>query len=460
MSAESRGQSRGQSRRCVATGFGLVQAVFESQLERGWASGQSFVAYLNGEPVVELYGGVRDPRAVPALAYDEDTLQLVASFTKVAESLCMALLVDRGLIDYDDRVAQHWPEFAAGDSGKAEVTVRQLMMHRAGLPLFERKLTERELFDPAALDTFLAGQRQVPELFRAEPAGDWRTQDPPPQCYHAVSRGLYASALLRRVDPQHRTLGQFFHDELARPLGLSFWIGLPESEEPRVAPSHADAAVIPTLLGMSGGAPVDLSDPRYQLFDYEREFWRRFLQPDSLIRRGLDCLAFDGVPPQALGNHRKLRACELPSSNGVGTAAALARLGALCAAGGTLGEQRIFRRPDILPRALMTAERYAPDAFMLTEVAFTQGGLARFPATDDPQMDTYGWGGAGGQMVRWVPSLGLGCAYVTNTGGVRMAMNDPRPNGLLAATIDCARKVAAVKELPPLTLGIRGYQGE
>ena len=98
--------------------------------------------------------------------------------------------------------------------------------------------------------------------------------------------------------------------------------------------------------------------------------------------------------------------------------------------------------PETLREAAETADLYATDGFMLTPVAFTQGGFARLPAQDEARTETVGWGGAGGQMVRYVPELGLGCAYVTNTTGVRMAMNDPRPNALLAATIECARNAS------------------
>lgn len=423
----------------VAPGFEPVREIFASFHARGWDVGSAFSAYVDGEPVVRLWGGLRDRAA--ALPYDGDTLQLVASITKFAESLSIALLVDRGLLRWDDRIAEHWPGFADGDPGKARVTVRQLLMHRAGLPVFDRKLGDAEMFDLDVRARFLEGQAQVSELFQPEPeGGDWRSQDPaPPQAYHAISRGLYSGELLRRVDPEGRSLGRFFREEFALPLGLEFWIGLPEEELPRVSRFTSDSTVVPKLLGFQ---PMDLDpeDPRYQLYDYEMEFFRRLvIRPDSLQHRGLNALAPEGVSPQDLGSHRKVWTCELPSSNGVGTAEAMARLAAMAAGGGALGEVRIFTRPETLKEAAETAELYATDGFMLTPVPFTQGGFARLPAQDGARTETIGWGGAGGQMVRYVQELGLGCSYVTNTTGVRMAMNDPRPNALLAATIECVR---------------------
>lgn len=426
----------------VAPGFEPVREIFASFHTRGWDVGSAFSAYVDGEPVVRLWGGLRDRDAPEPLPYDGDTLQLVASITKFAESLCIALLVDRGLLRWDDRIADRWPGFADGDPGKARVTVRQLLMHRAGLPVFDRKLGDAEMFDLNVRARFLEGQSQVSELFQPEPeGGDWRSQDPaPPQAYHAISRGLYSGELLRRVDPEGRLLGRFFREEFALPLGLEFWIGLPEEELLRVSRFTSDPTVVSKLLGFQ---PMDLDpeDPRYQLYDYEMEFFRRLVtRPDSLQHRGLNALAPEGVSPQDLGSHPKVWTCELPSSNGVGTAEAMARLAALAAGGGELEGVKIFSRSETLREAAETAALYATDGFMLTPVAFTQGGFARLPAQDEARTETIGWGGAGGQMVRYVPELGLGCAYVTNTTGVRMAMNDPRPNALLAATIECARR--------------------
>lgn len=428
----------------VAPGFEDVSRVFEGFLSRGWDIGSAFSAYLDGRPVVSLCGGVRDRSAAAQAPYDRHTLQLIASASKFVESMCVALLVDRGLLRYGDRIADHWPELAANDARKADITVRQLMMHRAGLPFFDQNLTERELFHPEALARFLERQVQAPELFQPEPpGGGFQTQRPaPPQAYHAISRGLYASELLRRVDPKHRTMGQFLRDELATPLGLELWIGLPESEEGRISPPHVDVAPIMKLLGLGGDSAMDLNDPRYALFDHEIEFLRRLItQPGSVQHRSLNCISFEGVPPQALGNHRLIRACEAPSSNGVSNAESLAKLAALAAGGGAFSGVAIFKGPEALAQAAACAETYATDASMLTPVAFTQGGFARLLAEDDERTETVGWGGAGGQMVRFVPSLRIGCAYLTNTNGVRMAMNDPRPSALLKATIDCARRL-------------------
>ena len=426
----------------VAPGYQPVADAFRAFFTKAWDIGSAVSIYVRGEPVVRLTGGLRIGAGDPK-PYDADTIQLVASTTKFVESLVVALLVDRGLLRYDDRLIDHWPEFASGQPGKAQVTLRQLMMHRAGLPVFERKLEDDELFDLDARARFLERQVQVPELYAAEPAGsDWRSQRPaPPQAYHAVSRGLYSSELVRRVDPKHRRLGLYFRDEIAEPLGIDFWIGLPDEQAPRVSGTRPDPTVITRLLAGDVAGLETSDDPRHRLHDYEIAFLRQLLtQPESIPSRALNCLAPSGVAPQELANHPKLRAVELASSSGFGSADALARLAALVAGGGSLGGRAIFSSDRALRDAVEVADAYAVDGLMGTPVSFTQGGLARFVSSGPDHTVSIGWGGAGGQMVRFVPDLDLAIAYVTNTLGSRMAMNDPRGLMLLDAAVTCAQR--------------------
>jgi CubicO group peptidase (beta-lactamase class C family) len=279
---------------------------------------------------------------------------------------------------------------------------------------------------------------QVPELFAAEPPDSgWKSQHPaPPQAYHAVSRGLYSSELVRRVDPTHRRLGLYFRDEIAEPLGIDVWIGLPDEHAARVSATRPDPTVITRLLAGDVAGLQSSDDPRHRLYDYEIAFLRQLLtQPDSIASRALNCLAPSGVALSELANHPKLRAAELASSSGFGSADALARLAALAAGGGSLGSQRIFSSDRALREARDVADDDAVDGLMGIPVAFTQGGFARFESPDARRTVSIGWGGAGGQMVRFVPELDLAIAYVTNTLGSRMAMHDPRGLILLDAAV-------------------------
>ena len=240
-----------------------------------------------------------------------------------------------------------------------------------------------------------------------------------------------------------RRLGAFFREEIAEPLEVDFWIGLPDEQVVRVSGTRPDPTVIMGILAGDAASLRGSGDARYHLHDHEVAFLRQLLtEPASIASRALNCLAPSGVAPQELANHPKLRACELASSNGFGSAEALARLAALVAGGGTLGGGRIFSSDGALRQAVETADAYAIDGMMGTSVAFTQGGFARFIADDPQGTVSIGWGGAGGQLVRFVPELGLAIAYVTNTLGSRMAMHDPRGLELLAAAIACARSSA------------------
>jgi CubicO group peptidase (beta-lactamase class C family) len=438
--AESRQTVEETIRGDVASGYEPVADVFRSFFDRKWDTGAGVSVYHGGSPVVRLTGGWRIGAWGDATPYDADTIQLVASTTKFVESLCIILLVDRGIVRYDDRIVDHWPGFDGGEARKAQVTIRQLMMHRAGLPVFDRKLGDEELFDFDARARFLERQRQIPGLFAVEPEGtDWKRQHPaPPQAYHAVSRGLYSSELIRRVDAKRRRLGDFFRDEIAEPLGVDFWISLPENQVPRVSATRPDGTVIMRLMAGDVAALKSSDDPRYALHDYEIRFLQQMLTaPDSIPSRALNCLAPSGVAPHELANHPKLRGCELASSSGFGGADALARLAALVVGGGSLGSVRVCSSGEAIRAALETADEYSVDGLMQTPIAFTQGGFARFVADDGTV--SIGWGGAGGQLVRFVPELDLAIAYVTNTLGSRMAMNDPRGLALLAAAVRCAQ---------------------
>jgi CubicO group peptidase (beta-lactamase class C family) len=246
---------------------------------------------------------------------------------------------------------------------------------------------------------------------------------------------------VRRADPRHRRLGLYFHDEIAKPLGIDFWLGVPDDQAPRVSGTRPDPTVITRLLAGDVAGLEASQDPRYRLYDYEIAFLRQLLtQPDSIPSRALNCLAPGGVAPSELANHPKLRAVELASSSGFGSADALARVAALVAGGGSLGGRKIFSSARALHEASEVADDYAVDGLMGTPVAFTQGGFARFESPDARRTVSVGWGGAGGQMVRFVPELDLAIAYVTNTLGSRMAMNDPRGLTLLEAAVGCARR--------------------
>ena len=215
----------------VDEGYGKVVDVFRRNLGSGQEVGAAFAVYRDGRKVVDLWGGYRN--GITQAPWEQGTLVNVFSTTKGVASLAVAVAASRGLISYDARVADYWPEFA--QASKDAITVRQLLSHQAGLPAIKPPLTLHDLGEPTKMSAKLAAQA---------PAWTPGTR----HGYHAFTVGWYEGELIRRADPAGRSLGQFFAEEIAKPLGLDFYIGLPASvERNRVAslarlPPSQDAA--------------------------------------------------------------------------------------------------------------------------------------------------------------------------------------------------------------------------
>ena len=206
----------------VDEGYGKVADVFRRNLTSGQEVGAAVAVYRDGVKVVDLWGGFRN--GITKAPWEEDTLALMFSTTKGVSALAVAVAASQGLISYDARVADYWPEFA--QAAKGPITVRQLLSHQAGLPVLDQAPTLDDVSDPAKLSAMLAAQ--APAWTPGSRHG-----------YHAVTLGWYESELIRHADPAGRSLGQFFADEVATPLGLDFHIGLPASvDRDRVAHLH------------------------------------------------------------------------------------------------------------------------------------------------------------------------------------------------------------------------------
>jgi len=196
--------------------FAAIREVFDNNLASGADIGASISIRVGDETVVDLWGGyANEAKTTP---WVKDTIVNVYSTTKTMTALCALMLADRGQIDFDAPVAKYWPEFAAG--GKSRVTVAQIMSHSSGLSGWKEPVTKQDLYDwhPA-----------VEKLAAQEPYWEPGTASG----YHAVTMGFLVGEVVRRVSG--KSLGTFFHDEIAAPLGADFWIGLPASEDDRVA---------------------------------------------------------------------------------------------------------------------------------------------------------------------------------------------------------------------------------
>ena len=197
-------------------GFEPVGDTFAANFSEHGDIGAACAVWVDGRPAVDIWGGLAD--SATGRPWTADTLQLVFSTTKGATAICARLLVQRGLLDLDAPVADYWPEFSA--NGKGAISVRWVLSRRAGLAAIEGTFT---------LDEALSWDPVVDALAAQPPNWEPGTA----HGYHMRSYGWLVGELVRRIDG--RTLGRFFADEVAAPLGLQFWIGLPESEEPRVS---------------------------------------------------------------------------------------------------------------------------------------------------------------------------------------------------------------------------------
>ncbi|HSR06023.1 MAG TPA: serine hydrolase domain-containing protein, partial [Bryobacteraceae bacterium] len=195
----------------VSKGFEAVRDAFRENFSRRRELGAACCVYHQGEKVVDLWGGIRNKAT--GEPWEEGTMVIVHSATKGMAAMTLALAHSRGWLDYEERVCTYWPEFA--QRGKETITVRHLLAHQAGLFAFDELVDRHAVADLDRLAVIMA--RQTPA---------WKPGER--QAYHAITLGFYESELLRRIDPKHRSLGQFFQDEIASPLDLEFYIRLPE----------------------------------------------------------------------------------------------------------------------------------------------------------------------------------------------------------------------------------------
>jgi CubicO group peptidase (beta-lactamase class C family) len=370
----------------VAPGWEPVRDAFVANFTERAEVGASVCIYRHGVPVVDLWGGLADPATRRAWA--RDTIVLVYSMTKGISAVCANLLIERGRLDPDAPVASYWPEFEA--NGKGDIPVRWILSHRAGLAVIDGDMTlEQALSWTPVVDALAA---QVPNWKPGTAHG-----------YHLRSFGWLVGEIVRRSEG--RTIGAFFASEVAAPLGLDFWIGLPEREEPRVAtlvPPPPEFAVLlrglpdDLLLGKATTGPSGL-------FMYD-DMW----------------------------NRRELRACELPSSNGVGDARSVARLYA-----SLIGEVDGVR--TLAPATVAAATECqvrGPDRVILVDTAFGLGFMLppTLPTAVGPR--AFGHGGAGGSVSFADPDAGMALAYAMND--LRFeASGDPRGESLATAAYSC-----------------------
>lgn len=347
--------------------FKSVRDVFEASFSKGEV-GAGVSVYLDGEPVVDLWGGHAD--AASERPWERDTIVNTYSTTKGMTAICAHRLVERRALDLDAPVAGYWPEFAQG--GKADLPVRYLLSHQAGLPAIRRTLPTEARFDWDALTSALAEQ---------EPWWKPGTK----HGYHAFTFGHLVGEVVRRIDG--RTLGTYFREEVAEPLGADFRIGFGPEHDARCAD------MIPAPEGPQAS-----------------EFRRRMEQSDSVMAR-----AFSNPPRLTADvNSREWRAAEIPAANGHGTARALARIYGALAQGGDLDGVHVLSA-EAIERANTEQARGIDEVLAPLETRFGLGFFMTQPAIPfGPNPRAFGHPGAGGSLGFADPDAGLGFGYVMN----------------------------------------------
>jgi CubicO group peptidase (beta-lactamase class C family) len=371
----------------IAPGFAGVRDAFAGNFDNGSEVGAAFSAYHRGQKVVDLWGGVADIDT--GALWQEDSMVLVFSTTKGATALCANMLAERGELDVEAPVSRYWPEFA--DAGKQDMPVSYLLTHEAGLAWIDDAMT----FDEA-----LAWDPVVERLAAEAPKWEPGTA----HGYHAVTYGWLVGEVVKRISG--KSLGTFFHDEVAVPLGLDWYIGLPETQEHRVV----------KLIVLE--APTD---------EAVRAMMDLFIGPDTNLGKAL------GAPGGAFGdpnvfNTRAVRAAEIPSANSVGDARSIAR-----AYASMVGEVDGIRILGVDQVKQASTQRTSGPNIVLMDMDIQFGLGFMVPSTMIANRPgSFGHYGAGGSVGWADPDAELGFGYVMNRMDIGLT-GDQRSANLMKA---------------------------
>jgi CubicO group peptidase (beta-lactamase class C family) len=414
----------------VAAGFEPLRELFEHEMRTVAEEHAQLCVYHRGERVVDLWAAPADD------AFSPDSLVNVFSSGKSLESIALAVLVGRGLLDYAAPVARYWPEFAA--NGKHELTVADVLRHEGGMAAFRTSLHPEDLL-PARLKQNLVGAVIEGHALRYPTGGNGKRE------YHAITRGWILNELFRRVDPAGRTMGEFYEEEIRRPLGADVIIGVHEAELARIVnvkPLGWLFVFLHSLLPRAFGRKV-----KHHFFQIVGRILRLLPGLRHSTTRGAPP-PFAGIPGLGFFNERSVSMGETPSAGAKCTARGLAKLAAVMAGRGR------FAGREVLSEAAWKALHDAPTpAFMgFAPTAFTQGGVNRFAAVgpnatalerafNTGREGYYGWMGFGGSIFQWHPEHEIGFAFVPTALHVLDLLNE-RGKGYQTEAVRCAERLA------------------
>jgi len=371
-------------------GFGKIADAFRRNMNSGREIGAAVAVYRDGVKVVDLWAGYRN--GTTKAPWRRDTVVPMFSTTKGVSSVAVAVAASQGLLSYDAKVADYWAAFA--QAGKDSVTVRQLLSHQAGLPVIDPPLTLDDLADSTKLSAKIAA---------VAPAWEPGSR----HGYHAVTLGWYTSELLRHADPAGRTLGKFFADEVAEPLGLDFHIGMP------------DLVPLDRLAHVHGWRR---REALLHLKTMPPRFVAALLNPLSLTARAAHV---PGLRDLEDINRPELRAVEMPAVNGTGTPRSVAKLYGSVATGGSQIGLTSNTLDALMSRPTLPANGFR-DKVLHVDTAFSLGFVKPFDAFRFGSSDAaFGAPGTGGSFGFADPDTGVGYAYAMNRLGFHI-WSDPR----------------------------------
>ncbi|MGW0705997.1 serine hydrolase domain-containing protein [Streptomyces sp. NPDC002643] len=376
----------------VAEGFEPVREAFVRNFEVLGERGAAVVVYRHGRKVVDLWAGTRDVDG--AEPWQRGTAQIMRSATKGVAAAVPLMLAERGELDLDAPVGRYWPEFKA--QGKDGVLVRHVLNHRAGLPVLDHPLTPVDALDP----------RRGPEAVVAQrPAWEPGTD----HGYHPLTYGWLLDEVVRRVTG--RGTGEWIASEIAGPLGLDLWLGLP------------DAVAAEGRVGRAGRLEAAPEPPGALRLRPKKAVTEAYDDPGSLTRR-----AFAAITPFPDQNDPAYRATALPATNGIATAQALARFYAALI--GEVDGLRLFG-PTTL-EAARAEESSGPDRTLVINTRFGLGYMLHGSASPLLAAGSFGHPGRGGPLGFADPESGIAFGYLTN--GYRKTVTaDPRAQALARA---------------------------
>ncbi|MFX1287650.1 MAG: serine hydrolase domain-containing protein [Promethearchaeota archaeon] len=364
---------------------------FERNFEEELEVGASFAVSLNGELVVDLWGGFSD--SAKTKSWNKDTIVNVFSTTKIMTALCVYLLIDRGLIDVEAPVCKYWPEFA--QATKENVLVKHLLSHTAGLPGFDEEIPVEALYDWDRIVKILAAQK--PWWNPGTKIG-----------YHMVTFGYLVGELVRRVT--RKSLGEFFRDEIAVPLNIDFHIGLPENYDYRTA---------------------DIVPPK-EVFAK----WQIILI--KLLFKKAVKVYYNPNLENVDFNSRGWRSAEIPASNGHGNARSIANIGSILACGGMYKKKKVLTK-SIVERAI-EPQISGRDIIRIYRPAKFGLGIGLLDDKYYLGPRSFGWGGAGGSLCVMDIEKKLSIGYAMNR--MYMKGEDPRTGPIFKAVWDVVNKIS------------------